>query len=251
MRDAKGMPTDSKHLPGQHDQSSHGRRGVRDVVSSVSVWDMDIPVVGVEKQKPSKPKKSKALKPRNILPNVETTEFKGQRCWEDIDTVGEGQNYPSLEMAAAMVFDRLDAKDRGRVLKDPDEIDEYISDVIRKAGYGDRLVSITSNEGYLTKGIEAAVSRGMTETLPTDHPLHGKPVPVFLYRKRGVSEVAILHEVAHILEGAWKESIAHGGHTPTWWETWGQLMKQHGGMQTAINMAQFFGYSMEGTGVFE
>lgn len=243
-----------KHLPGQHDQSTHGRRGVhvpKPNAAAAFRSIADIPTVRVVRSVgPKKPKKVSKPVPRNLL-DVPVTEMDGQKAWEDLDTVGEGQNYPNLEMAAVMVFSRLGPEYRGRVLKKSSDVDAYITDTLRKAGYGERIVSITNDAKYLGPKVEAAVSRGMTETLPEDHPLYNTPVPVFLYRKRGVSEVVLLHEIAHIIEGAWKEPEYSGGHTPTWWETWGQLMKQNGGLDAAINMAEFFGYSMEGKGVFK
>jgi hypothetical protein len=111
-------------------------------------------------------------------------------------------------------------------------------------------VSVNVNRGFLGPDVEAGVSRGMTQELPDDHPLHNAEVPVLIYRKRGVSEFVLLHEIAHIIEGSWKEQRT-GGHNLAWWNTFGALLAQHPDMEGTRNMLQFFGYAFTDAGVLQ
>ena len=204
---------------------------------------------------PDTPYDPKALKPGNLDPTVETVKYtdsdgKVWQDWADLDP-GEPQvNEPGLEFAASMAWQRTDPEDQGRVFTDPDEVDAFVTEVLERAGYHDRVVSINIGDDFLGPDIEAGVTRGQTQILPPDHQLYNSDAPVLLYRSKGVSEYVLLHEIAHIIDGEWKP-LRPGGHSFRWWNTFGALLAQHGDMEAPRNMLQFFGAVFEDAGVLQ
>lgn len=193
---------------------------------------------------PPMPYDPQALRPAN-LNGAETLEYalpdQTVQDWADLEGSGDHDD-GRLEMAAVLAFQQIDKRHQGRIFKNTDEIDNFVTEVLDRAGYRDRAVSINEDKGQLGKNVEAGVSRGMTETLPGDHPLHGAVIPCLIYRKRGVSEFVLLHEIAHIIEGTWKDDEGDGGHNITWWNTFGALLAQDR-MDFARNLLQVFGYA--------
>ena len=208
-----------------------------DVVETIRLLPEETPVV--------------PLKPNNLIDGVAVTEYNGKQAWEDLRSSGEPSD-GRLEMASSMTVNRVeDTEDEGRVFTEEEEIQNYVDELLEEVGYGKRWISFTDNEDYLQNpDVKAAVSRGQTEMLDPEHPLYNKPVPVLIYRPSGISEFVLLHEVAHILEGCWKDPNHGDGHNWSWWETWGQLLKIKG-LTVSRNQAQFLGASMEGMGVFD
>jgi hypothetical protein len=143
---------------------------------------------------------------------------------------------------------------RGEKMMSVKECFDYTDKVLAKYGYGDRLVasSIDSPEvfGGNRSGVEAAISRGMTELMPEGNSLRGKSIPVLCLRKRGTTKPALLHEIAHIMEGSWtdKSGKAGGGHNDVWYETWHKLLEKEG-LNAQANYLSFIVYKPEGSGV--
>ena len=213
---------------------------------------VDTPITPGMKPKKPKPKRSKVTKlvPTNLT-GAKCAEYQGSKDWADLAIPEENRDSRGLVFAASITMERLGKKGQGRILKGHDQVDAYINEVLRENGFGERVVSVNEGDGILPNDVEAGVSRGMTETLPPDHPLYNAVVPVLMFRKKGISEFVLLHELAHILEGSWREPGADGGHTQLWYDTWGALLRKNGQFEGGLNLLEFMAYPTEGNGVFE
>jgi hypothetical protein len=217
----------------------------------------DIPVIETIDLSPEKTVYPKRLVPTNLIAGANTATYVENGVtlsdWNDLVTpdgfINANKDDQRLAIAGTMSVERLEGDDAGKVMKTDKEVDAYITKVLEEVGYGPRCFSLAAGDKYLPKDVQAGVSRGMTETLPEDHALYKAEVPVFMYRKKGINEVVALHEIAHIITGSWKDEQGDGGHSQTWWDTYGALL-DHYGFTAAYNMGQFFGYRFEGTGVF-
>jgi hypothetical protein len=146
-----------------------------------------------------------------------------------------------------------------QLLTDRNEIGKYISDILKKYGYGNKLFYLasgstsdkmlgkdpmTSKEG----GTEAGVGLANSNSFLEGDPLKDVIFPVFLIRKRGISEVALLHEIAHAMEGGWQTGQG-GGHSLIWHQTWLTLLRQEGFQKEANLLALSIGEQKGDTGV--
>jgi len=217
----------AKHAPGKHDQKTHGRRGG----ASGGPKNIDT---------------SKSAGTAT-LPNGKTFDL-----WENVNWIDDqdGVDNQGIERGAGLVFDNLN---KDQALLKPDECDDYMTEVLEKYGYGNRVFS-TSKDGDKqfrgksgSKGsqIEAAVAAGVTSTLPDSSPFKDKDIPVFVVRARGTTKVSLLHEAAHMMEGSWKlkaqspeRERAGGGHSLRWYSTWIGLLDAEGFNQQA-NLLRF------------
>jgi len=217
----------AKHAPGKHDQKTHGRRGG----ASGGPKNIDT---------------SKSAGTAT-LPNGKTFDL-----WENVNWIDDqdGVDNQGIERGAGLVFDNLN---KDQALLNPDECDDYMTEVLEKYGYGNRVFS-TSKDGDKqfrgksgSKGsqIEAAVAAGVTSTLPDSSPFKDKDIPVFVVRARGTTKVSLLHEAAHMMEGSWKlkaqspeRERAGGGHSLRWYSTWIGLLDAEGFNQQA-NLLRF------------
>jgi hypothetical protein len=86
--------------------------------------------------------------------------------------------------------------------------------------------------------------------LPEGNSLKDKNIPVLCLRSRGTTKPALLHEIAHIMEGSWtdKSGKAGGGHNEVWYETWHKLLEKEG-LNAQANYLSFMVYKPEGSGV--
>lgn len=188
--------------------------------------------------------------PKNVDANKPAGKYKDSELWDNLNPSG-AEDSPRIEQLCGVAFNQVN---QGEKMMSPDEISKYTDEVMTKYGYGDRVYSLSVGDKTVfnseTSGREAAVSRGMTELLPDGNPLKGKDIPVLCIRKRGTTKPAVLHEIAHIMEGSWKDTSgkAGGGHNEIWYETWHTLLKNEG-LTGAANMLSFFVYKPEGTGV--
>jgi hypothetical protein len=206
---------------------------------------------------PPRPAYPKQLVPTNLTgENTKTYMENGQTLedWTDLAIpdmlIPANVNDERLAMAATMSLDRMEGEKAGKVMTTNAEVDAYINEVLTECGYGLRCVSINDGDKLLPKDVRAGVTAGMTSELPKDHPLYKADLPCFLWRKsEGITEVVALHEIAHIITGSWKDKDGDGGHSQTWWNTYGALL-DHYGFDAAYNMGMFFGYRFEGAGVF-
>ena len=103
---------------------------------------------------------------------------------------------------------------------------------------------MTSKEG----GTEAGVGLANSNTFLEEDPLKDVVFPVFLIRKRGISKVALLHEIAHAMEGGWQTGQG-GGHSLIWHQTWLTLLRQEGFQKEANLLAFTIGEQKGDTGV--
>jgi len=217
-----------------HDQSSHGS------------WATG-----------SSPKGSGAKTPKNVDANKSAGTYTNEdgesiSLWDNVSW-NESEDNPRLEQLCGLAFENIN---RGEKMMSVKECFDYTDKVLAKYGYGDRLVasSIDSPEvfGGNRSGVEAAISNGMTELLPEGNSLRGKSIPVLCLRKRGTTKPALLHEIAHIMEGSWTSESpkARGVHNEVWYETWHTLLQKEG-LNKASNYLSFMVYKPEGTGVLD
>jgi antirestriction protein ArdC/DNA polymerase III epsilon subunit-like protein len=181
--------------------------------------------------------------PKNKDNSVEPTKFtfqgKEYDLWDDITYDREsdsGADNQSLEGAHGIFARRiLDDQD---LITDRDEISDYISEILNKYGYGNKFFLVASGDvsnKMLGKdpikgsgeGIEAGIGRADNSIIPDGNPLKEIEFPVFLIRKRGASKVALLHEIAHLMEAGWKTGLG-GGHNQIWHQTFLALLRQEG-----------------------
>ena len=90
------------------------------------------------------------------------------------------------------------------------------------------------NEGG---GVEAGVGLANSDKFAEGDPLKDVTFPVFLVRKRGISKIALLHEIAHAMEGGWQNGEG-GGHSQVWHQTFLALLRQEG-FQKEANLLGF------------
>ena len=196
-----------------------------------------------------------ARTPKNIDANKSSGTYTNEdgesiSLWDDLSWSGSEDN-PRIEQLSGLAFENIN---KGQKMMSVKECLDYTDEVMMKYGYGDRLVakSVDSKEvfGGNRSGVEAAISRGMTELLPEGNSLKGKDIPVLCLRKRGTTKPALLHEIAHIMEGSWidKSGKAGGGHSESWYETWHTLLRKEG-LNESANYLSFMVYKPEGTGV--
>ena len=191
---------------------------------------------------------SNTLTPTN-LNGAETVKFQGSEDWADLEPSTDNSNNAAMEMAGSMVLQRIDKQFWGKTLVGEEQIIEYTDDVLKRSGYGDRVIAPHEDDGILGKNTEAAVAPALTKSLPANHPLYGADVPSLIYRKEGISEFVLLHEIAHIMEGSWKSPQNSGGHNNAWWDTWGALLANQPDMGRARSAVQAFGYQFGSGGV--
>ncbi len=191
---------------------------------------------------------SNTLTPTN-LNGAETVKDNGTQDWADLEPSTDNSNNAAMEMAGSMVLQRVDKQYLGKTLVGKEQIIEYTDDVLKRCGYGDRAIAPHEDDGILGKNTEAAVGPALTKSLPTNHPMYGADVPSLIYRKEGISEFVLLHEIAHIMEGSWKSPQNSGGHNNAWWDTWGALLANQPDMDRARSAVQAFGYQFGSSGV--
>jgi len=212
----------SKHLTGQHDQSSHGN------------WAKNGGVVH---------------KPNNLTGVA--IPWKDGTDWSDVVPTGAPDD-KQIEFASGLCLDSapLQAVGQGRIFTNRKDIATYVDEVFAKYGYGDRVYQLWPDEDghYLVDGIEAGVTRG--NVADENHPLHNATLPVLIYKPKGVSQFVLLHEISHILEGNWVEGNAgDGGHNLPFLETWKYLLRNEG-LDKQANVLDLFSYKTDGNGVF-
>jgi antirestriction protein ArdC len=182
----------------------------------------------------------KAPKNKNtsIEPKKVTVEGEEYDLWDDITydrRSQEGLDSNILEQAHGIFASRL--LDGQEVITDRDEIQKYISDTLKKYGYGNKIFFLLDGDvadkalGKDPKkggqGIEAGIGLANSGGLPSDDPLHNVSFPVVLVRERGTSKVALIHEIAHLMEGGWQGNTG-GGHNQTWHQTFLELLRLEG-----------------------
>lgn len=202
---------------------------------------------------------STAKTPKNIDPNKTAEKVKyGSKMhtvWNDVTYDSERKNNPRIEGGSGVMFKRI--MDKQEVISDEAEVGKYVTDILNKYGYGDRTFNLsmaTSDEFFAQNpehsDVEAAVSRGVTEELPDSHPFKNKDIPVLLVRSRGTTKIALLHEIAHMMEANWKNPNGDDGHNAVWFATWLTLLRSEGFTQQANLLEMAVGKLDEGdTGV--
>jgi len=186
--------------------------------------------------------------------------------WDDINydrTSEEGKDNDNLESAHGIFASRI--LEGQELIKDRNEIGKYIADILKKYGYGNKLFYLAGGsvadkmlgddpswEGSdgtpYGGGIEAGIGLANSEAFADGDPLKGVEFPVVLVRKRGISKVALLHEIAHLMEGGWKSNTG-GGHNQAWHQTLLTLLRQEGFQKEANLLALTIGEVKGDTGV--
>lgn len=205
-------------------------------------------------------------KDASIQPTKLTVNDEEYDLWDDItyDRTSEaGKDNDNLESAHGIFASRL--LDGQKKITDRNEIGKYIADILKKYGYGNKLFYLAGGsvankmlgddpswEGSdgtpYGGGIEAGIGLANSEAFADGDPLKGVEFPVVLVRKRGISKVALLHEIAHLMEGGWKSNTG-GGHNQAWHQTLLTLLRQEGFQKEANLLALTIGEVKGDTGV--
>jgi hypothetical protein len=187
--------------------------------------------------------------PKNKDVSVEPTKFTfmGEEydLWNDITydrDSKEGSDNDQLEYLHGIFADRI--LDGQELITSRTDINNYITEILKKYGYGNKFFMLASgavSDKTLGKdpmkgkgGIEAGVGRANNSGIPSDSPLKDVEFPVFLARSRGISKIAMLHEIAHLMESGWRTGVG-GGHNQIWHQTFLTLLRQEG-FQTQANL---------------
>ena len=187
--------------------------------------------------------------PKNKDVSVEPTKFTfmGEEydLWNDITydrKSKDGSDNDQLEYLHGIFADRL--LDGQELITDRTEINNYITEILKKYGYGNKFFMLASgavSDKTLGKdplkgkgGTEAGVGRANNAAIPDNSPLKNIEFPVFLARSRGISKLAMLHEIAHLMESGWRTGLG-GGHNQIWHQTFLTLLRQEG-FQTQANL---------------
>jgi hypothetical protein len=181
--------------------------------------------------------------PKNKDTSVEPTKFtfgdEEYDLWNDItyDRESErGLDSEALESGHGIFARRI--LDGQELITDRNKINDYITEILKKYGYGNKFFMLASakvSDKALGKdpmsgdgaGIEAGVGRSNNATIPEGNPLKDVEFPIFLARSRGISKVAMLHEIAHLMEAGWRSGVG-GGHNMIWHQTFLTLLRQEG-----------------------
>jgi hypothetical protein len=205
-------------------------------------------------------------KDTSIQPTKLTVNDEEYDLWDDINydrTSEEGKDNDNLESAHGIFASRI--LEGQELIKDRNEIGKYIADILKKYGYGNKLFYLAGGsvadkmlgddpswEGSdgtpYGGGIEAGIGLANSEAFADGDPLKGVEFPVVLVRKRGISKVALLHEIAHLMEGGWKSNTG-GGHNQAWHQTLLTLLRQEGFQKEANLLALTIGEVKGDTGV--
>jgi antirestriction protein ArdC len=200
-----------------------------------------------------------AKTPKNIDPNQTAEQIKfGSKMhtiWNDVTYDPERKSEWRIEGASGVMFQRI--MEGQEVISEEAEVGKYVTDILVKYGYGDRVfnLSMANSDEFFAQNpehseVEAAISRGMTEQLPDSHPFKNKDLPVLLVRSRGTTKVALLHEIAHMMEANWKNPNGDDGHNAVWYATWIALLRSEGFTKQANILETVAGKLDEGdTGV--
>lgn len=200
-----------------------------------------------------------AKTPKNIDPNQTAEKIKyGSKMhtvWNDVTYDPERKSNWRIEGGSGVMFKRI--MEDQEIISDETEVGKYVTDMLVKYGYGDRVINLSMansdkffDENPEHKDVEAAVSRGVTESLPDSHPFKDKDLPVLLVRSRGTTKVALLHEIAHLMEANWKNPNGDDGHNAVWYATWVALLRSEGFTKQANLLETVIGKLDEGdTGV--
>ena len=204
--------------------------------------------------------------PKNIDTSIQPTKLRVTPDGEEYDlwnnvtydrTSEEGQDNKNLEGQHGIFASRILANQP--LIKDRNEVGKYISDILKKYGYGNKLFYLASgsvsdqmlgkdpmkNEGG---GVEAGVGLANSDKFAEGDPLKDVTFPVFLVRKRGISKIALLHEIAHAMEGGWQTGEG-GGHSQVWHQTFLALLRQEGFQKEANLLGFTIGDQKGDTGV--
>jgi antirestriction protein ArdC/DNA polymerase III epsilon subunit-like protein len=200
--------------------------------------------------------------PKNKDTSVEPTKFtfSGEEydLWNDITYDREsdrGIDNEGIESGHGIFASRL--LDGQELITDRGEINNYISEILKKYGYGnkffilakpavsDKVLGADPMDGG--QGIEAGIGRSDNSIIPEGNPLKEIEFPVFLARSRGISKVAMLHEIAHLMEAGWRTGIG-GGHNMIWHQTFLTLLRQEGFQKEANLLALTLGEVKGDTG---
>ena len=203
--------------------------------------------------------------PKNKDASIQATKFtvndEEYDLWDDItyDRTSEaGKDNDSLEQAHGIFASRL--LEGQELIKDRNEIGKYISDILKKYGYGnklfylaggstaDRMLGDDPRDSTFGTGTEAGIGLANSAGFPDGDPLKGVEFPIVLVRKRGISKVALLHEIAHLMEAGWKSNTG-GGHNQAWHQTLLTLLRQEGFQKEANLLALTIGEVKGDTGV--
>jgi antirestriction protein ArdC/DNA polymerase III epsilon subunit-like protein len=201
--------------------------------------------------------------PKNKNTSVESTKITidGEEydLWDDITydrTSDEGSSNAPLEQAHGIFASRI--LDGQELIKDRNEIGKYISDILKKYGYGNKLFYLAGGSvademlGQDPRkggsGVEAGVGLANSAAFADGDPLKGVEFPVVLVRKRGISKIALLHEIAHLMEAGWKSNTG-GGHNNNWHQTFLTLLRQEGFQKEANLLGLAIGEMKGETGV--
>jgi hypothetical protein len=204
-----------------------------------------------------------AKAPKNKDTSVEPTKITidGEEydLWNDITydrNSQEGKSNNVLEQAHGIFASRL--LEGQELIKDRNEIGKYISDILKKNGFGNKLFYLAGGsvaDMMLGKdprkggeGVEAGVGLANSNAFSEGDPLKDVEFPVVLVRKRGISKVALLHEIAHLMEAGWR-SNAGGGHNNSWHQTFLTLLRQEGFQKEANLLSLTIGELKGDTGV--
>ena len=180
---------------------------------------------------------AKAKTPKNIDPNVEAERIKYgsemHTMWNDVTYNPELKNEWRIEGGSGVMFNRL--MEKQEIISNEKEINDYVVEMLTKYGYGDRVFSFDMNisdiffkQNPQYDEVEAGVIPADTSVLPNSDPFKDKDIPALLVRKRGTTKVALLHEIAHMMEASWKSPTNDGGHNSAWFATWVTLLRSEG-----------------------
>ena len=180
--------------------------------------------------------------------------------WDDITydrTSEEGAKNEDLNKAHGVLASKiLKGQD---LITDRNEIGRYIADILKKNGFGNKLFYLarpTIADQMLDRmlgpdskdGVEAAVGLAKSGEFADGDPLKNVEFPLVLVRKRGISKVGLLHEIAHLMEAGWR-SNAGGGHNSSWHQTFLTLLRQEGFQTEADLLSSSIGELKGDTGV--
>lgn len=153
---------------------------------------------------------------------------------DDEIIVDTGDRGPTqmIQMNAAVAEDVMRRNDIDAVMGEPlsekrgraligDLMDKYAPDLPWQAHWSDEFV-----DQYGNAETAAFTTRGMTEQLPKDHEMYNKDIVILAFRENA-RPVEVIHEMAHVVEGSWRNP-PDDGHSLQWYETYYDMLGDEG-----------------------
>jgi len=185
--------------------------------------------------------------PLNVNPDLSP----GTSTWEDVRMPTSKQtDIPNNRVFESAVANAAIGSYDQSVLESErlsgvDQISRYVTEILKKYGYGERSFKTLARGKMLSSaGAHAGVGR-------TTDPFTGETPPaLFIFARKKYNKSVIIHEIAHLLQGSWLDvNDKDRGHSPEWYDTYVTILRGEGLNDAADILEEKTGRKAQTTGV--